>query len=285
MSSKENPLVIKTINEMREYRNSLSKKESVGFVPTMGYLHKGHLSLVEQSIKNSQKTIVSIFVNPTQFGENEDFDEYPRDFNSDFALLSNLNVDVIFFPDPREMYPDDYKTFVEVTELSSLYCGKSRPLHFSGVTTIVTKLINIIQPDFMYMGEKDFQQVFILEKMLSELHFTTQIVRCPIIREADGLAMSSRNIYLNPEERKEALCLREALYLVRVHYAKGGRDIKTVEKQMMKLIEKNNGIVDYIAFVNNRSFLPEECLTNDTRVLLAVKIGSTRLIDNIKIGT
>ena len=277
------PLVIKKIQEMINFASSLSGGLSIGFVPTMGYLHEGHLSLVKKSVNENSKTIISIFVNPSQFGQNEDFNKYPRDLDRDLNLLYDLNVDVVFIPDYEEIYPKNFKTWVEVDELSSLYCGKSRPGHFKGVATIVNKLVNIVKPHKMYMGEKDFQQVFILEKMLLDLNIMTKIVRCPIIRESDGLAMSSRNIYLSYSERENALALYRSLLLAKELYYKGIDEIETVKTKMINLIKENHGIVDYIAFVNNNSFLEEKKITDETRILLAVRIGNTRLIDNMKL--
>jgi pantoate--beta-alanine ligase len=282
---KHKPITIKTIAEMRAFVNSLDKSEVIGFVPTMGYLHEGHLSLVTESTNNATKTIVSIFVNPTQFSANEDFDKYPRDINRDIQYISEYKVDVVFIPDHKEMYPEGFKTYVEVDELSNKYCGRTRIGHFHGVATIVNKLVNIIRPHFMYMGEKDFQQVFILEQMLKDLNIPTQIVRCPTCRETDGLAMSSRNIYLSEEERTNAASLYNSFILAKELYRKGIKDLINVSTQISELIFKNKGIIEYIAFVNNDTFEDERAITKDSRMLLAVRIGSTRLIDNMLIGT
>ena len=272
--------IIKTVSEMQGYVKSLKKANKIGFVPTMGYLHKGHLSLVEKSIKENDITIVSIFVNPLQFGKNEDLDKYPRDFERDQNLLSAQGVDVIFFPDFEEIYPEGYKTFVEVKNIGKLYCGATRSNHFKGVTTIVLKLINIINPDFMYMGEKDFQQVFILQQMIKDLNLSVKIVRCPIIREPDGLAMSSRNAYLNGMERKNATCLYNSLILAKNSIKIGEFDPENIRKKMIQLIEKNGGVVEYIAFINKDTFKVEKKVLEKTKILLAVRIGKTRLIDN-----
>jgi len=199
---KDSIRVIDSIQEMREYRSLIYETKNIGFVPTMGYLHEGHLSLVEQSNKESDITIVSIYVNPTQFGENEDLQTYPRDIDRDLDLLCKYNVDAVFYPNNKEMYPEGYLTWVEVEKLSSLYCGRSRPTHFKGVSTIVSKLINIVRPLYLYMGEKDFQQIAVLKKMIEDLNYDTYIRPCPIVREIDGLALSSRNAYLNEKERR-----------------------------------------------------------------------------------
>jgi pantoate--beta-alanine ligase len=222
-------------------------------------------------------------VNPTQFGANEDFSKYPRDLEKDILTLNKHNVDVIFVPEVTELYPAGFKTWVKVNKLSEMYCGKARPGHFRGVATIVTKLVNIVQPDAMYLGEKDYQQVVILERTLADLNYSTKIVRCPIIRETDGLAMSSRNVYLNKRERVNALCLHRSLNKAKELYAKGVRDIETVKTQMVDIITKSNGVIDYIVFVNNDTLAKVKYLTDNSRILLAVRIGNTRLIDNVKI--
>ena len=306
----ESPLVIKDISQMKSYVKALPLGTSVGFVPTMGYLHQGHLSLVQKSLQECDVNIVSIFVNPLQFGENEDLESYPRDLERDLGLLQITNNPppqscfdrihsvnqslVVFYPEYSEIYPSGYKTFIEVDSLSNLYCGKSRPGHFRGVATIVAKLLNIVTPDFMYMGEKDFQQVFILNKMIEDLNLSVKIVSCPIVREPDGLAMSSRNIYLSTKDlslipyplspKERALCLYNSLLLAKEHYQKGNREVNYVKEQMVELITKSGGEIDYIAFINEKTF--EEVIQIDdmTRILLAIKIGKTRLIDNMNVG-
>ena len=275
--------VIRTITEMNEFALS-NKDKSIGFVPTMGGLHSGHLSLVEKSIRENEVTIVSIFVNPTQFGANEDFDKYPRDMKKDIYLLSDYKVDAVFYPDYEKIYPKNFKTYVEVHDFGKKFCGKSRPDHFRGVATIVCKLLNIIKPNLMYLGEKDFQQVFILERMLIDLNIPTKIKRCSIIRENDGLAMSSRNIYLDITERKKALCLYQSLKLAKKLFKEGETEVEYTRDKMAELIDENDGVIDYIAFVNNVSFHEVNKLSPETRIILAVKIGNTRLIDNILLG-
>ena len=275
--------ILETISSMRDYIDNVPKKEKIGFVPTMGYLHEGHLSLVRQSVIENQKTVVSIFVNPAQFGQDEDFNQYPRDVEKDIKLLKALEVDVVFIPGAIEVYPENYLTFIKVQGLSEIYCGKTRPVHFRGVATIVAKLLNIIKPHFMYMGEKDFQQVYILEKMLSDLNFSTKIVRCPIIRDEDGLALSSRNKYLHDDERLNAVSLYHSLLLAKQLVADGIIEIPIVKTKMTEVIEKNSGNIDYIAFINDKTFAAEKVITPETRILLAVKIGKTRLIDNMRL--
>ncbi len=255
----------------------------IGFVPTMGYLHEGHLSLVKAAKKDCDTVVVSIFVNPSQFGPNEDLSQYPRDLDKDVQLLSELNVDYIFFPNKKEMYPDNHKTWINVEKITTILCGKSRPTHFRGVTTIVAKLLNIVNPDLMYMGEKDFQQIVVLEQMIRDLHFQTKIVRCPLIREIDGLAMSSRNKYLSPKGRKDALCLYKSLLLAKTEFENGRIISKKIKLKMKQLIESKNGNIDYIEFVDPETLESVPELKKGDRVLLAVKIENTRLIDNMEI--
>ena len=272
--------IIDNIQAMQEIGNNWSAGKKIGFVPTMGYFHQGHLSLVGQANKQCEITVVSIFVNPSQFGPNEDFESYPRDMQRDLELLSKYKVDYVFSPNPEQMYPQDYRTWVEVEGLSSILCGASRPGHFRGVATVILKLINIIKPNFMFMGEKDFQQVTVLQTMLKDLNCETQIVPCPIIREEDGLAMSSRNIYLNPEQRKQALCLYRAIQQVQAKYKQGLRDTNLLKKQAADLIINSGGKIDYISFVEPKTLQEVAIADDNTRIMLAVFIGKTRLIDN-----
>lgn len=273
------PLILRTIEELKEFRKSLKDKK-IGFVPTMGYLHEGHLSLVKKSNEICDFTIVSIYVNPSQFGKNEDLDKYPQDLQRDLDLLSRYKTDAVFTPMNSEMYPEGYKTWVEVDNLSSLYCGASRPGHFRGVTTIVLKLINLVKPDLMFMGEKDFQQIAVLNKMIADLNIDTKIVPCPIIRENDGLAMSSRNAYLNEIERLQARCLNQALIEAGELYKKGIHDLAVIRTSMQDIIESQNGKIDYIEFINPVTLDRADSPVQNTHILLAVYIGSTRLIDN-----
>ena len=273
--------LINSINEMSAIRAEFKGK--IGFVPTMGFLHEGHLSLVRAAKKQTDIIIVSIYVNPTQFSANEDLSAYPRNFERDIELLSNLDVDYIFFPTDEQMYPEGYKTWVNVDKITQVLCGRSRPTHFRGVTTIVAKLINIIDPDLMFMGEKDFQQLVILRQMTKDLNFRTNIVGCSIIREEDGLALSSRNKYLSTNGRKKALCLNKSLLLSQKLFDEGIVSSNIIISQMTDLIEKNEGIIDYIEVFDPKTLehIPE--LVRDCRVALAVIIENTRLIDNIKI--
>ncbi|HNQ40439.1 MAG TPA: pantoate--beta-alanine ligase [Candidatus Cloacimonas sp.] len=272
--------IIDSIKAMQEIGNNWDAGKRIGFVPTMGYFHQGHLSLVAEANKQSEITVVSIFVNPSQFGPNEDFDSYPRDMQRDLELLSNYKVDYVFSPSSEQMYPQDYRTWVEVEGISSILCGASRPGHFRGVATVILKLINILKPNLMFMGEKDFQQVTVLKKMLKDLNCITQIVPCHIIREDDGLAMSSRNIYLNPEQRKQALCLFKAIQQAQTQYKQGIRETIFLQKEAADLVKKFGGIVDYISFVEPNTLQEVAIADDNTRIMLAVFIGKTRLIDN-----
>ena len=275
------PLLVKTIKGMRKISREL--KGTIGFVPTMGYFHEGHLSLVKESQKDNDYTIVSIYVNPSQFDPNEDFSVYPRDIDRDISLLKELDVDCIFSPSDKEMYPEDYKTWVNVDKITQILCGKSRPAHFKGVTTIVAKLMNIVNPYKMYLGEKDFQQLKVLNQMAQDLNFRTQVIGCPIIREKDGLAKSSRNKYLSPEARKNALSLYKSLQLAQERFTKGISDSRKIISEMTDVIKKNNGIIDYIEVVDSNTLENLSELEKGCRILLAVKIEKTRLIDNIEI--
>ncbi|MFO7660431.1 MAG: pantoate--beta-alanine ligase [Candidatus Cloacimonadaceae bacterium] len=254
--------------------------KKVGFVPTMGSLHEGHLSLVARSNQQCDITVVSIFVNPAQFGPQEDLSSYPRDLNRDLTLLDRYEVDYVFFPTAEMIYPEGFKSWITVEGLSDILCGVSRPGHFRGVATVVAKLVNLVNPDFMFMGEKDFQQCIVLETMLHDLNCHARVVRCPIVREKDGLAMSSRNKYLSEEERHNALCLFRSIKLAKSLYMTGETHPDKFSEQMSELITKAGGKIDYIALVNKDTLQPVETVDNNTRVLLAVHIGKTRLIDN-----
>lgn len=272
--------ICKTIKEMQAEVSRRDRNKTLGFVPTMGALHEGHLSLVRLSKSNCDLSAVSIYVNPSQFGPQEDFGRYPRNLERDLALLADNGADYVFLPDNEQMYPAGYKTWVEVEGLSSILCGNSRPGHFRGVATVVLKLVQIVKPDLMFMGMKDFQQVVVLETMLRDLNSDTQIFRCPIVRESDGLAMSSRNMYLSPEERAKALCLSQTLDMARQMVAS---ETKRAEEVILAAEDKINaagGRIDYISLVNGSTLQPQDVIDQDTRMLLAVYIGNTRLIDN-----
>ena len=276
-----NPKLINSIDEMSSIRRQLKGK--IGFVPTMGFLHEGHLSLVREAKKQTDIVIVSIYVNPTQFGVNEDLSKYPSNIERDIELLTNLEVDYIFFPTDEQMYPEGYKTWVNVDRITQVLCGRSRPTHFRGVTTIVAKLMNIIDPDLMFMGEKDFQQLVVLKQMAKDLNFRTKIVGCSIIREKDGLALSSRNKYLSSEEREKALCLNKSLLLSQKLFNEGITNSNKIISQMTNLIENNEGIIDYIEVFDPKTFEHISEIVIGSRIALAIIIENTRLIDNIQI--
>ena len=272
--------ILKTVHDVRELVNQWKKEgKTIGLVPTMGYLHEGHLSLIEKCKKENDKVIVSIFVNPTQFGENEDLTSYPKDIKRDSSLCENLGVDLIFNPDASEMYQDAC-TFVNIESLSNHLCGKSRPIHFRGVCTVVSKLFIIINPDNAYFGQKDAQQLAIIKKMVKDLNFDINIVGCPIVREEDGLAKSSRNVYLNPKERKAALCLSRAINVGK-NLANTETNADKIKSEMRKIIEAEpRAKIDYIEIVDNDTMQPVSKMKENTLAAMAVFIGKTRLIDN-----
>lgn len=274
--------VIRSIDVMKNIACDWTKSgASVGFVPTMGCLHDGHASLIEKSVSQNDKTVVSIFVNPTQFAPDEDLDEYPRDFDSDLKLCQNIGVDVIFLPDEQTMYSDNYNTYVNVKYLTNTLCGQSRTNHFEGVCTVLTKLFNIIGPDCAYFGKKDAQQLCVVKRMVEDLNFNLKIIACDIVRESDGLAMSSRNRYLNADERKAALCLSRSLNLAKSLISSGRNDVNAIKSEMFEFISKQPlAKVDYIEIVDGFNLQPITCLTKPCLVAIAVYIGKTRLIDN-----
>ncbi|KLO23233.1 pantoate--beta-alanine ligase [Marinitoga sp. 1197] len=278
--------IINNINKMKNIRNELIKKgKTIGFVPTMGYLHKGHLSLVEQARKDNDIVIVSIFVNPTQFGPNEDFDRYPRDMERDMEMLKPFNVDYIFHPSVEEMYPENYSTYVEEIKLTKVLCGKSRPGHFKGVTTIVSKLFNIVRPTRAYFGQKDAQQFRVLRKMVNDLNMDVQMIEMPIIREHDGLAMSSRNIYLSKEERIQALALNKSLKKAKELYENGEKSAKKIKTEMQKIFNEYPLVkVDYIEIVDEYTLENVENISDKVLIAVAAFVGKARLIDNIILG-
>ncbi|HOE13673.1 MAG TPA: pantoate--beta-alanine ligase [Candidatus Saccharicenans sp.] len=255
----------------------------VGFVPTMGYLHEGHLSLVREAKRRNDRTAISIFVNPKQFGPAEDYNVYPRDFKRDVALLEKEGVDLIFYPGVEEMYPAGYKTYVEVEDLENKLCGRSRPGHFRGVCTVVLKLFNLIQPDEAYFGWKDAQQVIILKKMVEDLNLPVKIRPMPLIREEDGLALSSRNIYLNQQERQAALVLYRSLDLAEKMIKNGEREAARIRQQMVNLISAEPlARIDYVEIVDLQTLEPLTTIEGDALVAVAVYFGRTRLIDNLR---
>lgn len=276
--------VVESASEMQTL--SLNYKKAgkiIGLVPTMGYLHEGHLFLVRQAKSICDIVIVSIFVNPIQFGRGEDYDIYPRDLERDSEMLAREGVDLVFAPLVREMYPEGYNTYVEVEgEIAAKMCGKSRPGHFRGVTTVVSKLFNICLPDYAFFGQKDAQQAAIIEKMVRELNFPLKIVRVPIVREEDGLAMSSRNVYLDAEERKQALILYKSLIHGRELIEAGERDVNRIKREMEAMIKSvPRAEIDYIEIVAADDLSSLDKIDRQVLLALAVRIGKTRLIDNL----
>jgi len=252
----------------------------------MGYLHEGHLSLIRKSKRKADVTVVSIFVNPTQFAPTEDLSNYPRDIKRDSSLLLQEGVDILFFPDAKEIYQEGYQTFVGVEEITSRLEGECRPTHFKGVTTIVSILFNCVKPDFAFFGQKDAQQAMVIRRMVKDLKFDTKIIVCPIVREKDGLAMSSRNVYLSGQDRKDALVLSSSLKLAKGKIVNGEQSSAKIISEMKKLIYSvKNSRLDYVSIVEADSFKPEKKLVKRKRyfILVACKIGKTRLIDNLLI--
>ena len=274
--------IVSDIREMQQLAGHYRQQgKTIGFVPTMGYLHEGHLSLMRRARAQCDILVVSIFVNPTQFGPNEDFERYPRDFERDERLCREVGVDVVFYPTADAMYPRPYLTYVHVEKLSETMCGASRPGHFRGVTTVVTKLFNIVQPHIAVFGQKDYQQSLIIRQMVRDLNFDVQIDVAPIVREADGLAMSSRNKYLSPEERQQALVLYRSLTRAEELIREGERNVDTLLQAMQTVIsEAPDARIDYIAIVDAETLEPLSTVRHNTVIALAVYIGTTRLIDN-----
>jgi pantoate--beta-alanine ligase len=277
--------VISTIKEIRkEIKNLKRDGKSIGFVPTMGYLHEGHLSLMEKARGENDIVVVSIFVNPTQFCEGEDFEVYPRDLDRDIKLAESVGVDILFTPEIKEIYPNGYTTYVEVEgELTNKLCGKSRMGHFKGVTTIVSKLFNIVTPHKAYFGQKDAQQVAVIERMVKDLNYDIEIIPCPIVREDDGLALSSRNTYLTSDERKDGLVLSQSLFKAEEIIKKGEKDSANIKQLILDNIKKvKSAQIDYVEIVNGKTLEEIKKIEGDVLIALAVKIGKTKLIDNIR---
>ncbi len=276
--------IVKTIKEMQSLsRDFRISGKSIGFVPTMGALHEGHLSLVRRARDENDVVVVSIFVNPTQFGPHEDYDRYPRDPEGDIKKLTPLRVDAVFMPEVQEMYPEGASISVDVGDIGKILCGRSRPGHFNGVATVVTKLFNIVMPDRAYFGQKDFQQSVIIKKLVRDLNFDIKIIVCPIVREGDGLAMSSRNTYLNDQERKAATILYKALKHAHDLVENQGLDdaVKVREEVINILNSEPLAEIDYVEIVDENDLHTIEHIKDSAVVCLAVRIGNTRLIDNI----
>jgi len=278
---------LKTIAEVRQWTKERKLQgQRIGFVPTMGYLHEGHLSLAQVAVEENEAVIMSIFVNPLQFGPKEDFATYPKDLERDCALAASAGVDAVFAPEVSEMYPYyPQLTTVQVAGVTEGLCGASRPGHFTGVTTVVMKLFNIVQADTAYFGQKDYQQVRVIRQMTADLNLPVEIKTVPIKREADGLAMSSRNTYLSTDERRQALSLSQALALCEELYDRGERDsARLIEAIRRRIGKEPAAAVDYIEVCDQDTLQPVEYVAKPVVVALAVRIGKTRLIDNIELG-
>mgnify|MGYP003997254641 FL=1 len=273
---------VSSIAEMKGISASLLKQNlTIGFVPTMGCLHEGHLKLIKRSLESCDRTVVSIFVNPTQFGPNEDLDSYPRELDSDIGKLEAAGVDILFHPTVEEMYPAGYKTSVEVQSISKHLCGKSRPDLFKGVTTVVLKLFNIVRPHNAFFGEKDWQQLAVIEALVKDLNLDVAIIRVPLVRESDGLAMSSRNRYLSSQERQTALSLSRSLKEAQEKIRRGTTSAKVISDSIRQcLAEKEACEIDYISICDPESFKEKEQIRGRTLIALAVKVAPSRLIDN-----
>ena len=276
---------MKTITRTEEMHEAVLEEKShgrsVGFVPTMGFLHEGHLSLVRESVRRADVTVVSIYVNPTQFEPKEDFKQYPRDIHRDTELLKAEGVNYLFLPDNQEIYPEGYKTYVEVHDLQDKLCGRSRPGHFRGVCTVVLKLFNTVNPDMAFFGQKDAQQAIILKRMAQDLNLGVKIEVVPIVREEDGLALSSRNSYLDQEERRAALVLSKSLEEARVMIQNGERDSGQIIDRMKEMIGREPlAKIDYVEIVDMENLDPVQKIENKALAALAVFIGKVRLIDN-----
>jgi len=275
--------LVDSVSRMTTLAKMLKKEgKSIGFVPTMGYLHEGHMSLVKAAKKHTDVVVMSIFVNPLQFGPEEDFEKYPRDIKRDEALAGDAGVDVIFYPSVRDMYPEGYATYVNVESLTGSLCGHQHPGHFKGVTTVVAKLFNIVKPDVAYFGQKDAQQVIVIKKMVRDLSMDIEIRAMPIIRETDGLAMSSRNLYLSEDERRSALALNQSLEKALSLVEAGERNSENVIKAIKEFIARKPLVrIDYVSIVDMKDLKDVSDISGEVLVALAAFVGKTRLIDNI----
>jgi pantoate--beta-alanine ligase len=262
-----------------------TRRQTIGFVPTMGFLHEGHLSLMRRARQENDVVVASVFVNPTQFGPNEDLEAYPRDAQRDMDLMRTAKVDMAYFPDAAQLYPEGFTTYVEVQgPMTGVLCGASRPSHFQGVTTIVTKLFHLVVPDRAYFGQKDAQQVAVIQQMVRDLDFGLEVVVCPTVREPDGLAMSSRNSKLSPRQRADAVVLSQALLAAKKMIAGGEHDAGVVAHQIKTHINTvEDAVIDYVALVNAQTLANADTLSGEILIAVAVKLGKTRLIDNIRV--
>ena len=278
--------IISSIREMQAFSESARNSgQKISFVPTMGYFHDGHLSLMREGRKRADCLAISIYVNPTQFGPSEDFEKYPRDFDRDKGLAGDVGVDVIFYPENTEMYPEHYQTYVNVENVTENLCGMSRPGHFRGVTTVCAKLFNIVKPHYAIFGEKDFQQLAAIKRMVLDLNMDLDIIGMPIVRESDGLAMSSRNVYLKEDERKAALSLSRSLNIAKDMYDRGERDVASILAEVRKYIERHlHANIDYAKICDTTTLKDVKHIEGESVLALAVKISKTRLIDNYVFG-
>jgi len=272
--------IVESIAEMKRARSELNGK--VGLVPTMGYLHEGHLSLIKQARTENLTVLASIFVNPTQFGPNEDFERYPRDYSHDLTMLEKEKTDLVFMPSVAEMYPPNFNSWVEVDKITARLEGASRPGHFRGVTTVVAKLFNIVQPSRAYFGQKDAQQTLVIKKMVADLNMNLDVITCPTVREPDGLAMSSRNSYLTSEERQAATIVPQALNLASQLWSEGEKDADKIRQGMTDLIKQQPlAAIDYVSIADTETLEELDQVKPSALVSLAVKIGKPRLLDNV----
>ncbi|MCE5301124.1 MAG: pantoate--beta-alanine ligase [Spirochaetia bacterium] len=275
--------VITKINEMQTYINKMKKRHTIGFVPTMGALHQGHMSLVAAAAGENSRVVVSIFVNPTQFAAGEDLEKYPRPIKKDLKMMKDSKlVACVFKPEAADMYPEGFASYVALeNDMPQVLCGVTRPSHFKGVTTVIAKLLNIIKPDRLYLGQKDAQQAFILEKMMKDLNYETVAVICPTVREKDGLAMSSRNSYLTPEQRNTAPVLYTSLQMAESMIELGERNPETVKKEVRRKLKESQAEIDYVEIIEAGTLKRCEKLCGRVLIAAAICIGKTRLIDNI----
>lgn len=279
-------MIAKTTDELKSLINAIPSGRSIGLVPTMGFLHAGHLSLVHRAREENDVVVMSIFLNPTQFGPQEDLDSYPRDFKGDVEKAMEAGVDIIFAPTPEVMYPEGYETYVEVTgDRTKVLCGKTRPGHFRGVTTVLTKLFHLTRANRAYFGLKDAQQFSVVRRMVEDLNFPIEVIPCPIVRDEDGLALSSRNAYLSLEERQEALVLNRSLRQARELVAAGEHDAETILNAVRHAIEASPlADVEYVEMVDLNTMKSVSTVDEDTLLAVAVRFGKTRLIDNTLLG-
>lgn len=286
MSTATTPVVIRTGEEIRKrVRDAQREGQRVGVIPTMGALHLGHLRLVDAAREECDLVIATVFVNPTQFAPHEDFDRYPRDLDRDAGLLGERQCDLVFAPSVDEMYPKGFETSVDVGSVADPLEGERRPTHFAGVATVVLKLLNLVPADFAYFGRKDYQQTLVVGQMIRDLNLPTQLRVCATVREPDGLAMSSRNAYLSPDERRRAVALSQSLALASQMVDMGERDVARLRAAMENVLNQAGGIdLDYIEFVRSGTMEPVDSIASTTVVLIAARVGKTRLIDNREIG-